>query len=182
MFRVGKSSVREIVLETADVIWKKLKDIYVREPNEKKLLSISEAFYKKWNFPNVIGALDGKHFAVQCPPNSGSQFFNYKGFYSVVLMAVCDANYKFTMVDVGSTGSENDASILSSAFGGKIVNDEICLPIAKNLPNTDISLPHIFVGDGIFPLRKNLMKPFAGRQLPLEKQILITVFPEHGVQ
>lgn len=172
MFRIGKSTARKVVLETGDIIWKKLKDIYVSEPNEQQFSMISDEFYKKWNFPNVCGALDGKHFAVQCPPNSGSQYYNYKGFYSIVLMAVCDANYKFTMVDVGSTGSENDASILrSSSFGDKILNDKICLPLAKNLPNTNLSLPHFFVGDGIFPLRKNLMKPFAGRQLPLEKQI-----------
>ena len=32
--------------------------------------------------------------AIRCPPNSGSLFHNYKGFFSVLLMAVVDADYK----------------------------------------------------------------------------------------
>jgi len=53
--------------------------------------AISDKFLEKWNFPHTCGALDGKHIACKCPPKSGSQYFNYKGFYSVVLMALVDA-------------------------------------------------------------------------------------------
>ena len=38
---------------------------------------------------------------VQAPPNSGSKFFNYKHSFSVVLLALVDACYKFTVVDIG---------------------------------------------------------------------------------
>ena len=51
--------------------------------------------------PLVIGALDGKHMAMDCPKGSGTEDYNYKGFYSLVILAVCDAKYNFTMVDVG---------------------------------------------------------------------------------
>jgi len=42
----------------------------------------------------MLGALDGKHIRVQKPWNSGSFFYNYKQFFSVVLMAVVDADYR----------------------------------------------------------------------------------------
>ncbi|KAI9553806.1 hypothetical protein GHT06_019074 [Daphnia sinensis] len=40
-------------------------------------------FSKIWNFLNCIGAGDGKHFSIQCPSNSGSTWYNYKGFHSM---------------------------------------------------------------------------------------------------
>ncbi|KAE9522886.1 hypothetical protein AGLY_016697 [Aphis glycines] len=68
-------------------------------------------FMEKWNFPRCIGAVDGKHDMIQAPPNSGSEFYNYKGFHSIVLLAVVDFDYKFILVDIGCNGRHNDSSI-----------------------------------------------------------------------
>ena len=68
-------------------------------------------FYTRWNFPNCVGCVDGKDVSIQKPRNSGSQFYNYKQRMSVVLMAVCDHKYCFIRIDVGHSGSNNDAGI-----------------------------------------------------------------------
>ena len=70
--------------------------------------SIAAEFYQKWNFPHAFGALDGKHIAVRGPGGSGSTYFNYKQLYSVVLLALLDANYKFLWADIGGRGSASD--------------------------------------------------------------------------
>ena len=64
---------------------------YLKAPsNIAEWKRIALEFEHKWNFPNVIGALDGKHVVMFAPAGSGSAFFNYRKTYSTVLMAVCD--------------------------------------------------------------------------------------------
>lgn len=73
------SVVRRIVLETCRVIWDDLNQIYLSLPNESEWQNLSEDFQNMWDLPNCVGAIDGKHVAITCPPNSGSLFYNYKG-------------------------------------------------------------------------------------------------------
>jgi len=42
-------------------------------------------FEERWNFPNGIGAVDGKRIVIQQPANTGSHFYDYKGICSFVL-------------------------------------------------------------------------------------------------
>ena len=70
--------------------------------------TVSAEFHRQWNFPHCLGAIDGKHCAVQAPSNTGIQYFNYKKQFSIVLMAISDASNKFTYVDVGTPGRWSD--------------------------------------------------------------------------
>ena len=79
------------------------------EPEQWKV--IGENFQAKWQFPRTLGALDGKHVAIRCPHNGGSLYYKYKGYYSVVLMAFVDADYKFLWVNIGAQGGCSDAQI-----------------------------------------------------------------------
>jgi hypothetical protein len=61
-------------------------------PAEAEWENIPTKFLNLWGFPNCIGALDGKHVQIVAPNNSGSNYFNYKQTFSVVLLALVDAN------------------------------------------------------------------------------------------
>lgn len=73
--------------------------------------SIAEGFYRRWNFPNCVGAIDGKHIRIRAPANSGTDYYNYKGYSSLVLLAVVDHDYKFIFADVGAHGRCSDAGV-----------------------------------------------------------------------
>ena len=89
----------------------------------------------KWNFPNCIGALDRKHIVNQAPHNSGSLFFNYKGTFSLVLMALVDTDYRFVFVDIGDYGSNADGAVFkNSTFGEAFINGQLNVPPPKPLP------------------------------------------------
>ncbi|XP_049306596.1 putative nuclease HARBI1 [Bactrocera dorsalis] len=172
-YKLGKSTVREIILETCEVIWQLLSPIYVSEPTESQYKDIAKDFYNMWNIPNCVGAIDGKHVAIKCPANSNSMFYNYKKFFSIVLMAVCDAKYTFTAVSIGSYGSQSDGGIFRlTPFGHALIQNT--LPLPPPVPLSDVSpepFPYFFVGDAAFPLRNNLMRPFPGANLTHTKRI-----------
>lgn len=117
--------------------------------NESK--KIQNDFNIRWNFSLCCGVIDGKHVLIRNPPHGTSNYFNYKGTYSVVLLAAVDANYCFIYIDVGANGRMNDASIFNnSSFNEAISTNQLNVP--KNA---------VFVAYDAFPLQTNILKPYS---------------------
>ncbi|KAL4112956.1 hypothetical protein QTP88_016668 [Uroleucon formosanum] len=141
-------------------------------PNEEKWLEIAEGYQQRAQFPNCIGAIDGKHIRVIKPHGSGSHYFNYKHFFSVVLLAVVDSNYCFTFIDVGSFGKDSDPTIFkNSTLYKKLQNDSLNIPKPNLIRGIQIPMPYAFVGDEAFGLSTNMLRPYAGKCLPINKRI-----------
>lgn len=133
---------------------------------------IAADFEKNWNFNNCSGAIDGKHVHIKKPAKSGSYYFNYKKSFSIVLMAVVNANYEFITVEVGINGRASDAGVFAQCKL-KYLYDEglLYLPEPEKLPLSEETFPSVFVGDDAFPLLENLMKPYSRSNLTIEQQI-----------
>lgn len=165
-YRISKSTVSTIVIEVCKAIWNNLNKKHLPTPTIEKLKIIEKEFYQLWNYPNYIGSIDGKHIRVRCPKNFGSMFFNYKLYYSIVLMAIADPNYKFIMVDVGGYGKDSDGGILCALnIYQCLENESLKIPNEKKFPNSNVKVPHVCIGDEAFPLRSYLMRPFPRHQL-----------------
>ncbi|GFS36723.1 DDE Tnp4 domain-containing protein [Trichonephila inaurata madagascariensis] len=164
-YRVSHSWISVILREVVDAIIKRMFHVVLPTPTMGQFQKIAQQYSTKWNFPSCIGAIDGKHVRIKAPKNSGSLFYNYKDYHSMVMLAVVDADCKFAAVDVGSYGREGDAGIfLKSEIGRKIRNNTFNVPPPKALPGTDTVIPHVIVGDEAFALHQNLMKPYPRQQ------------------
>ena len=147
-YRIGRSTVSKIVSETSLAIFHALRDPYLKTPTtEEEWLNIANGFEETWNFPHCIGALDGKHIRIECPKMTGTYYYNYKGFYSIVLLAICDSNYCFTLFDLGHYGSNNDSGVLSKSKMGELIeNGALGIPNPSKYKSCDFDLLPYFFG------------------------------------
>lgn len=70
---MGISTISGIVEDVCEDIWKMKSECI---PTEEKWREISLVFEENANFPNCIGALDGKHIRVIKPIKSGTLFLS----------------------------------------------------------------------------------------------------------
>ena len=62
-FRVSRTAISEIVMETSQAIYNLLGPHFLKTPNTtQEWLKIAEILNIRWNFPNGIGAVDGKRY------------------------------------------------------------------------------------------------------------------------
>jgi len=117
----------------------------------------------------MYGAVDGKHIGIGNPSNS--MYFNYKGYSSIVLMAVADSNYRFIYVNIGSYGKNRDSNIFKNcSLWSGIKNNEVRIPEEKCLRGTSPKVPYFLVGYEAFGLDRHLLRPYGGNNLTLEKK------------
>lgn len=141
-------------------------------PTTEFLKSIAQDYFKKWNFPNCVGCIDGKHIRIRCPKNSGSIYYNYKQYYSIVLQGIADANYKFVAIDVGAYGKQSDGGIFSISNVYKCLEtNTFNMPNAEYIPSTEIKAPFVILGDEAYPLKQYLLKPYSRQNLSNEERI-----------
>lgn len=172
-FRISKRAISYIVQEVCSAISKNLMSVYLSVPKtEEEWMRIADEFNERWNFPNAIGAIDGKHIILQRPFGGGSHFYNYKCTHSIVLMAIAGPNYECLYADIGANGRCSDGGIWGNSRMSKCVEDNtLNIPAPRKLPNSDIATPFVFLGDDAFALKSYMMKPFPQRGLDVEKRI-----------
>jgi hypothetical protein len=73
---LGATPVSEIVSDTGDAIWECLKPACMSARNKNDWICTADELYERTNFPNCIGAVDGKHIRMRKPKEIRSNFLN----------------------------------------------------------------------------------------------------------
>ena len=97
------------------------------------------------------------------------QYFSFKGFYSIVLMALMGAEYRFIRASVGAPGSTHNSTLLQSTdFWKRIVGGEMIPNVVQQVEDDEI--PPLILCDGAFPLQTFILKLHGDAVLPDDKR------------
>ena len=99
-FQVHSITISKFIPVVCNKIYETFKGRFLRLPDTTEEWEIIEHETRLlWQFYNCIAAADGKHIVIIHPSNSGSEFYNYKGFFSIVLLVIVDYDYIFIFAD-----------------------------------------------------------------------------------
>ncbi|XP_037939044.1 protein ANTAGONIST OF LIKE HETEROCHROMATIN PROTEIN 1-like [Teleopsis dalmanni] len=162
LFGIGISTVCEMVLEFCESVNNKLANEFLKDYpfTDERLKEIVEGF-QSLGFPQCCGAIDGCHIEVSPSKQQAPDYYNFKGWYSIILFAAVDHKCRFTYINVGGTGSSNDSHIFENSSLKRYHEEN---DIFKKYINVDgVNVPIMLIGDSAFQLSSILMKPYPYR-------------------
>ena len=124
-FRLGNSTVSQLIPQVCDAIITKFgPKVMPSDRDAADWVETGKEFECLWNFPHVLGSIDGKHVANTCPPHGGSTFWNYQKFHSIVFLTIVDAHRQFLEVDTGWNVSASDAQVFNHSTIKEAIEDD----------------------------------------------------------
>jgi len=150
LFGVGRSTVCVVIHEVCAAVVEHLPK-YIRFPRVEQQQQYIDYFESIWGVPQCIGAIDGSHIPILPPSLCHTNYYNRKGWYSMVLQAVID--YKFCFLDVYTRwpGSVHDACVLAHSTLYRKANSGQLFSTVTNVPVFFISDYDAMVNEAIQP-------------------------------
>ena len=136
-------SVRCLLTFISDHLLEKI----ITWPTEGECREISAMYNELKHFDGIIGMIDGSHIPIKQPDDRGTDYYNRKDFYSVVLQAVVREDLRFTNIFTGWPGKVHDSRILKNS------------PLFERGPQFCAGNRHI-LGDSGYPNLPWLLVPF----------------------
>lgn len=132
------------MVETSRAIATHLLSQYVFIPTRDKLKEIVEGFEDFWGFPQVAGAIDGSHIPIIRPEESSSNYYNRKGYYSI-MQGLVDCRGLFMDVCIGWPGKVHDARVFTnSSLYHKGLNSTLFPNWKKTLCGVEVNLARLY--------------------------------------
>ncbi|XP_064479093.1 uncharacterized protein LOC135392307 [Ornithodoros turicata] len=158
LFGIGRSTVNTIFKELCDAVIMHLEGQWLCMVRPHEMPQHMREFYAASGFPHAVGALDGCHFPVSPPKQHAAVYYNYKGWYSIILLALVDHLYRFRYINLGSPGRCHDAHVYGRSRLCALVDGEYFRSPVTTIEETPVA--PVILCDQAFPLTTNLLKPF----------------------
>ena len=159
LFEVAKSTVCIIIKSVCCAIVQLLLPKYIRWPVGDAMVEVIDGFERKWGFPQCGGAIDRTHIPIISPKYCPADYYNRKGFHSVIMQGVVNHLGHFIDVYCGWPGRVHDARVLSNSRLFQRGQDGTLLPgVPRMISGKDV--PVVLIGDPAYPLLSWLMKAF----------------------
>ncbi|MCL4154174.1 UNVERIFIED_CONTAM: hypothetical protein GTU68_060049 [Idotea baltica] len=108
---VSRMTASRVIHDVSEALCREIRR-FIKFPNSpQQLRNVAHSFYLLRRIPNVCGAIDGSHIAIKRPTVNEHVYVNRKGFHSINVQAICDADFTFTNIVVRYPGSTHDSFI-----------------------------------------------------------------------
>lgn len=165
MLGVAKGTLCVIVHEECDAIIEILIKRFIKFPSGSQLTDTLNGFERFHGFPRCIGAIDVTHIEILAPENYTKDYYNHKGYYSILMQAVADHRYCVTDVNIGWPGSVHDACVFkNSQLYKRDTQRTLFFTTCYNMIS-GVKVPPVILGDLAYPILAWLMKPFSDNGL-----------------
>ena len=159
LFGVSKSTVCLVIKDVCSAIVQILLPEYIRFPTGDALRRVVTGFKQDYGFPQCAGAIDGTHIPIVSPNECPADYYNRKGWHSIILQGTVDNNGCFVDIYVGWPGRVHDARVFANSSLYQKGQNKTLLPDWKEKLN-NIDVPLVMLGDPAYPLLQWLMKGF----------------------
>ncbi|KAK1886217.1 REST corepressor 1 [Dissostichus eleginoides] len=159
LFGVSISSVCRCVQDFCTAAEALLVPEQIRFPNQEKFAEMSAYYENRWGIPHCVGAIDGSHIPIIAPQEYHCDYFNRKGWHSIILQGVVDGRGLFWNVFAGMPGSLHDARVLRLSTLWELATRGNHFP-AQTRNIGGVSMGYYLLGDSAYPLQNWLLKPF----------------------
>ncbi|XP_048590712.1 protein ANTAGONIST OF LIKE HETEROCHROMATIN PROTEIN 1-like [Nematostella vectensis] len=134
---------------------------YIKIPVGEELDKVVAEFKHKWGFPQCVGAIDGSHIPVKAPIEFHADYYNRKGWYSIILQGAVDSRYRFIDINVGWPGKVHDARVFSNSSIFTKGQNKTLFPKEQFADIDGVKVPLFITADAAYPLLPWVMKPFS---------------------
>ncbi|XP_071635713.1 putative nuclease HARBI1 [Temnothorax longispinosus] len=157
-FNVGKGTAWRCVHRVINALYAEVRT-FIKWPTRQEAEQTMETIQNQYGFPGVIGAVDGTHVRIAAPQDHGESYVNRKGFHSIQLQVICDAQLRFIHCYTGQVGFVHDMRVFRLSNVESMFTEE-------NFPHDS----HI-LGDAAYRISKYVMVPFKDNSHLTERQI-----------